>query len=140
MTVSYPDLVAELRSAAQTLRIPTGSPWPNQDKITAELIERAGDAVKALHGATLSGRGTANAVVPAWPSAPAWARWRAMDSSGDWYWFERRPYPESIHGAPGDGPNVWDVEEGHMQRAASTEAQVPGWEGTLQERPEAANG
>jgi len=34
-------LITELRSAAATLRTPTGSLLPAQDRITAELLERA---------------------------------------------------------------------------------------------------
>ncbi|WP_293708619.1 hypothetical protein [Stenotrophomonas sp. UBA7606] len=37
----FDDLILELRSAAATLRAPTGSFLPAQDRITAELIDRA---------------------------------------------------------------------------------------------------
>lgn len=43
----FDDLILELRSAAATLRTPTGSFLPAQDRITAELLERAADAMAA---------------------------------------------------------------------------------------------
>lgn len=138
MTGSFAPLITELQSAATTLRTPTGSPWPHQDKITAELIERAAAAIADLQRA----RGSVDHVesAPGWDSAPEWAKWRAMDACGDWYWFERKPYPESIDGAPGDGINVWDVEDGQMHRASTTEAAHPDWERSLQARPEVLSG
>lgn len=44
------DLITELRSAAATLRTPTGSFLPAQDRITAELLERAADAMAGPSG------------------------------------------------------------------------------------------
>jgi len=41
------DIITELRSAATTLRTPTGCVLPAQDRITAELLDRAADALKA---------------------------------------------------------------------------------------------
>lgn len=29
---------------------------------------------------------------PDWKDAPEWASYLAMDQSGDWYWFEARPF------------------------------------------------
>ena len=28
---------------------------------------------------------------PDWKDAPEWARWLAMDGSGEWWWFEESP-------------------------------------------------
>lgn len=28
---------------------------------------------------------------PDWDDAPKWAKWLAMDSDGDWYWYESSP-------------------------------------------------
>lgn len=28
---------------------------------------------------------------PDWKTAPDWAQWLAMDSGGDWYWYEKEP-------------------------------------------------
>jgi len=39
------DIINELRSAATTLRTPTGCVLPAQDRITAELLDRAADAL-----------------------------------------------------------------------------------------------
>lgn len=41
------DIITELRSAATTLRTPTGCVLPAQDRITAELLDRAADALNA---------------------------------------------------------------------------------------------
>ncbi len=41
------DIINELRSAATTLRTPTGCVLPAQDRITAELLDRAADALNA---------------------------------------------------------------------------------------------
>lgn len=41
------DIISELRSAATTLRTPTGCVLPAQDRITAELLDRAADALNA---------------------------------------------------------------------------------------------
>lgn len=40
------DIITELRSAATTLRTPTGCVLPAQDRITAELLDRAADALQ----------------------------------------------------------------------------------------------
>lgn len=29
--------------------------------------------------------------VPPWDKAPLWAKWRACDISGDWYWYANEP-------------------------------------------------
>jgi hypothetical protein len=32
---------------------------------------------------------------PSWADAPDWANYLAMDSDGEWHWFDERPRPES---------------------------------------------
>lgn len=44
------DIINELRSAATTLRTPTGCMLPAQDRITAELLDRAADALSDRRG------------------------------------------------------------------------------------------
>lgn len=44
------DIITELRSAATTLRTPTGCVLPAQDRITAELLDRAANALAVLAG------------------------------------------------------------------------------------------
>ncbi len=53
MTTSIVALITELQSAAATLRTPTGTLVPAQDRITAELIERAAGALAAAQRAPL---------------------------------------------------------------------------------------
>lgn len=48
------DIITELRSAATTLRTPTGCVLPAQDRITAELLDRAADALAVAHGGSLA--------------------------------------------------------------------------------------
>lgn len=59
---------------------------------------------------------------PDWDTAPAWARWVAMDRSGQWYWYET---------CPTDHDEVWDNggKSIEVSRAA-----IPRWRDTLQSR------
>lgn len=49
------DIITELRSAANTLRTPTGCVLPAQDRITAELLDRAANALVVLAGGVAFG-------------------------------------------------------------------------------------
>lgn len=49
------DIINELRSAATTLRTPTGCVLPAQDRITAELLDRAAAEISGLRSALPSG-------------------------------------------------------------------------------------
>lgn len=71
---------------------------------------------------------------PAWAIAPQWARYVAMDSDGQWWWFERCPYQDD-EGAGGRNTR-WDSEEGRMERAI-TRLYIPSWESSLHQRQEA---
>lgn len=37
-------------------------------------------------------------IVPDWKTAPRWARFVAMDSSGAWYWYAERPIVDTQTG------------------------------------------
>lgn len=153
--------LAELRSAAATLRRPGGT---ITDRISAELIERAAQTIAARQraplpanavtdllpmmqdGWTLEDYGTwavraaerahgiggdaPNPAPPSWAEAPNGYNFRAMDSDGHWCWFKDRPYPEMV-----DGHGCWDSDEGLRQ--ARWLRHYPGWNRTLETRPEA---
>lgn len=36
-------------------------------------------------------RGLRGIAAMTWEEAPKWANYRAMDTSGRWYWYEKRP-------------------------------------------------
>lgn len=118
-------LILELRSAAATLRTPTGSLLPAQDRITAELIERAADALEAAQQSIRT---------PDWSEFPAWVHFIAMDSDGRWHGFEREPYVEDSFGGNLMG---WDVVDGGALAHRDYNApRIAGWENSLQRRPE----
>lgn len=165
MTIARVDLVAELRSAAQTLRIPTGSPWPHQDTITAELIERAAAAIELLQRAPLQAT-TVTGLLPTLQDG-----WTLEDCG---IWAIRAA--ERAHGigtnAPNPPPPRWDeAPEGYNYRAMDSDGRwcwfkhrpyaetffsyegwdsdehirearglnfYPGWAETLEERPQGA--
>lgn len=118
------ELITELRSAAATLRTPTGDLLPAQDRAAAELIERAADAIAMLERAPVS----ASPPPPGWEKAPAGFNFRAMDSDGHWSWFKQRPYQESFGHFDG-----WDADEG-VRPARGVELH-PNWRDSLEERP-----
>lgn len=60
---------------------------------------------------------------PDWKDAPEWANYRAMDSNGEWFWYEC---------SPRSGFKSWLVSEGD-QAYAGTEPE--GWRGTKEARP-----
>lgn len=154
--------MAELRSAAATLRQPGGT---TTDRISAELLERAAQTIAILQRAPLPattvtgllptlqdgwtpedygtwairaaerahGIGTAipNPPPPSWAEAPDGYNYRAMDSDGRWYWFQDRPYSETIGNCA-----VWDSEGGY--REARGLHFYPDWAETLEERPQGA--
>lgn len=41
---------------------------------------------------------------PNWDNAPAWANWLAMDSDGEWYWYEKQPIQNG---------NNWEINSVH---------------------------
>lgn len=89
-------------------------------------------ATAAGHGFT---RGPAMITIspPAWAIAPPWARYVAMDSDGQWWWFERCPYQDD--GGTGDRSTRWDSAEGRME-CAEAQPYFPGWEASLRQRPD----
>jgi hypothetical protein len=58
---------------------------------------------------------------PDWKYAPEWAKWLAMDRSGEWYWYDEVP---EIAGAS------WIPF-----RNISFAGQGEGWRGSLEGRP-----
>ena len=122
-------LVAELQSAAATLRTPAGALLPAQDRITAELIERAAEALQAAQGAHI-----VPASPPAWSEFPAWVHFIAMDSDGRWHGFGQKPYVEDSFGGNLMG---WDVIDGGTVAYRDYNApHVAGWRESMQKRPE----
>ncbi len=159
------ELIAELRSAAVTLRTPTGSLLPVQDRITAELIERAADAIADLHNepeifsydptparATVTvrwadgvclgydlnrARYTDN--VPA-PAAPAWSEFPAwvnfIAMDSDGRWHGFAREPY-VEDSFGGTLMGWDVIDGGAMAYRDYNApHVSGWRESMQKRPE----
>ncbi|MCR1535862.1 hypothetical protein NR511_10425 [Stenotrophomonas maltophilia] len=156
-------LITELRSAAAALRRPGGT---TTDRISAELLERAAQALAVLQRAPLPattvtdllpdmrddwtpeiygtwairaaerahGIGTTipNPPPPSWAEAPDGYNYRAMDSDGRWYWFQDRPYSETIGNC-----EVWDSEGGYREVRGLNF--YPDWADTLEEHPEVGN-
>lgn len=161
------DLITELRSAAATLRTPTGSFLPAQDRITAELIERAADALAAPQSepeilsydptqarATITVRWPDGVCLgydvsrtrytdnlPA-PAAPAWSEFPAwvnyIAMDSDGRWHGFGQKPY-VEDSFGGLLMGWDVEEGGSMAYRDYNApHVAGWRESLRERPEAA--
>ncbi len=61
---------------------------------------------------------------PDWKDAPKWAKFLAMDSTGDWYWYEFEPELQS---------RVWRDYSGNIELALRN---PQNWETTLEGRPE----
>lgn len=61
-------------------------------------------------------------ISPDWSTAPKWAKFAAMDSSGAWYWFEERP-------ALAEDLGIW-CAGGHNTAAHKFQ----GWQKSLSER------
>ena len=59
-----------------------------------------------------------------WYGAPEWARFKAQDKPGEWYWFDNKPEPHSV---------TWDT--GGNYAFAHDGAHNPNWRDTLIERP-----
>lgn len=64
-------------------------------------------------------------IKPSWEDAPEWANWLAMDSNGEWHWYE---------GKPATGKREWlaNKDKWYVQPAKSKSYQ---WRDTLEERP-----
>ena len=58
--------------------------------------------------------------------APEWAKYKAQDADGDWYWYKNRP--EQTDG-------IWMAEDGLHDRELRTHIINPNWRETLIERP-----
>ena len=64
---------------------------------------------------------------PDWKDAPEWANYRAMDSNGEWFWYES---------PPGIGLKCWLVSEGDQAYAGTEQPwREPYWRGTKEARP-----
>lgn len=62
---------------------------------------------------------------PNWEYAPDWARWLAMDPTGEWFWYETLP-------GIGDIRKCW---ESHGMTELAQDAPKP-WEESLEHRPD----
>jgi len=63
---------------------------------------------------------------PPWSDAPEWANWRAMDESGEWWWYEEEP---QIHfdNDSYDNPTMPPMREQYKWKD---------WKSTLEKRPD----
>ena len=43
---------------------------------------------------------------PSWDDAPEWANYLAMDSDGEWYWFEKEPLIHDCVWMPSGGGEI----------------------------------
>ena len=59
---------------------------------------------------------------PEWKDAPEWANYLAMDSDGEWFWYES---------PPGIGLKCWRVSEGACSNAGTEQH----WRETKEARP-----
>jgi hypothetical protein len=59
-----------------------------------------------------------------WSTAPTWAKYVAMDETGDWMWYEQKPVHE--YGTP------WWVDTGGNREYV----RLSNWKESLQERPQ----
>lgn len=66
---------------------------------------------------------------PNWKDAPEWAKFMAMDRSGQWSWYEESPFAEPYSGC-------WDImTPGYRNQVAST-PDTENWKESLEQRPE----
>ena len=59
---------------------------------------------------------------PDWKDAPEWAEYLAMDSDGEWFWYEKYP---------SHGDAAWHAGNGKCQMAGYRQE----WTDTLEQRP-----
>jgi len=63
---------------------------------------------------------------PGWEDAPPWANYKAQDSCGDWFWYEKEPHP---------GHRSWVPRAGSRYGLNKCDKPNPwGWENTLEQR------
>lgn len=64
-----------------------------------------------------------------WERAPDWARFRAQDQDGSWYWYEKRPVKDV---------DFWRWDRRTESRCGFSNNGAPNadWQHTLEERPE----
>jgi len=62
---------------------------------------------------------------PDWSEAPKGFDWAAMDSSGDWYWYDKKPVSMLVS---------WVNADGQFEKARWIGAEKP-WRETLERRP-----
>ena len=63
-----------------------------------------------------------------WSEAPPWAKWRAMDESGEWWWFADRPWNDNTGG--------WYLSKEAYQIAFGGQGDSnPNWQDTIEKRP-----
>ena len=64
---------------------------------------------------------------PPWSEAPLWANWRAMGSSGFWWWYEQEPHKNY---------SSWLSFSGKMELVLSVKGNGKGYTKTKEKRPE----
>jgi len=63
---------------------------------------------------------------PDWKNAPEWAEWLAMDSNGEWYFYEELPI--ALH-------NGWVPNYSSSECVLASEPVSSAWRITLERRP-----
>ncbi len=65
---------------------------------------------------------------PDWKDAPEWAKFLAMDSDNEWFWFENKPVL---------GARAWFEWKGKFELISlEIPSENPFWRQTLEERPQ----
>lgn len=76
---------------------------------------------------------------PDWKDAPEWARYLAVDSDGDWYWYNLQPRTGEnrwFFSSPNGLLKLAYLEESHGWRDSLEERpRGHGWKESLEERP-----
>jgi hypothetical protein len=65
---------------------------------------------------------------PDWKDAPKWAQWLAMDSDGEWWWFEEKPRLVLYH-------DFWVKHDPSSKYARAKFSDPPPLEPVLEPRP-----
>lgn len=74
---------------------------------------------------------------PDWKDAPIWARFLAMNSDGDWRWWNDEPECYESDGIFDDKPtDNWNYSESCSLPSAKDLFTYSDWKTTLEERPQ----
>ena len=66
-----------------------------------------------------------NNTPPPWSEAPPWAKWRAQDEDGSWFWYSEKPIEKE---------DMFD--SGGKILLCKWSSDNPNWKTTMQKRPE----